>query len=153
QYIPFEALPTPRSAPICRLDAEPVDYVPLLTDVDVVHLHSFSTLETLRLPRRGSVRPTREIAVWADPVFEPDDPRINSPIVQTSLANDSGNPPARLMASVEEAQGIMRLAPTGMSLILTGFEATRESALNKNLQDYRILHFATHSLVNNRYPA
>ena len=169
QYIPFEALPTPRSANAsanCRLDAEPADYVPLLTEFDVVHLHSFSTLATLRQPRRGPDRPTREIAVWADPVFEDDDPRIKAPIIKSALAApgpfsilpgpadaEPGPPPPRLLASMEEAQSIMRLAPTGMSLIFTGFEATRESALSQNLHDYRILHFATHSLVNNRYPA
>ena len=166
QYIPFEALPVPQ-ANGCRLDSETADYVPLLTEFDVVHLHSFSALATLRQPRRAPVRPTREIAVWADPVFERDDPRINVPMIASGLTPpdppwgafaepsnpEPAPPPPRLMASVEEAQSIMRMAPSGMSLILTGFEASRDRALSENLNDYRILHFATHSLVNNRYPA
>ena len=166
QYIPFEALPLPtsgNSTAHCRLDSEPANYAPLLTEFDIVHLHSFSALSTLRRPRRGPVRPTREIAVWADPVFEADDPRIHVFVDDAQPARvattgdltgpESNPPPARLLATIEEAQSIMRLAPAGMSLIFTGFEATRESALNGNLNDYRILHFATHSLVNNRYPA
>jgi len=177
QYIPFDALPLPAendSGRICRLDAEPPDYVPLLTAHEVVHLPSFSSLTTLRRLGSSSSRPAREVAVWADPVFESDDPRIaaylRKPLVppdqkvtvigttqsQRSSAPvlvDSDLPPTRLLATEEEAQSVMRFAPAGVSILLTGFAANRESALSRDLQDYRILHFATHGIINSRYPS
>jgi len=172
-YIPFDALPLPAedgAGRICRLDTESTNYVPLLTAIDVVHLPSFSSLATLRQLSSSSSRPARELAVWADPVFESDDPRIaahprkafldKDPRGTTSSAGSDGPlsvnsypPPTRLLATEDEARGVMRFAPAGISMLLTGFAANRESALNSDLQDYRILHFATHSTINSRYPS
>ena len=161
QYIPFDALPRPdenNSGSVCRLDT---DYSPLLLAHEVVHLPSFSCLATLRRIGASSSRPAREVVVWADPVFESDDARIaaylRKPIRPPGQNGDgiSGTeiPPTRLLATEEEAQSVMRFAPAGASILLTGFAASRESTLNQGLQDYRILHFATHSLVNPRYPS
>jgi CHAT domain-containing protein/Tfp pilus assembly protein PilF len=177
QYIPFDALPLPAendSGKVCRLDAEPPDYVPLLTAHEVVHLPSFSSLASLRRLGSSSSRPAREVAVWADPVFESDDPRIAAYLRKALLPPDQkvtvigttqsqGRsapvlvdpyvPPTRLLATKEEAQSVMRFAPAGVSLLLTGFAANRENTLNRDLHDYRILHFATHSIINSRYPS
>jgi len=71
----------------------------------------------------------------------------STPLIQSRL------PPTRLLSTKDEAYSIMQFAPAGLSVVLTGFAATRDSALADNLENYRILHFATHSLVNNRYPA
>ncbi|MFY9620642.1 MAG: CHAT domain-containing protein [Pyrinomonadaceae bacterium] len=163
-YIPFEALPLPAendSGKVCELDALTTDYFPVLTAHEVVHLPSFSCLATLRRISSTSSRPAREVAVWADPVFESDDSRIaaylREPIVPRELKADgietTQAPPTRLLATGEEAQSVMRFAPAGASMLLTGFAANRESTLNRSLQDYRILHFATHSIVNSRYPS
>jgi len=173
QYIPFEALPLPAAGSVdqvCRLDAEPPDYVPLLTAFEVVSLPSFSSLAILRLVSASLSRPEREIAIWADPVFESDDPRIVTEPTSTPVQKPAGaapplrptnqpvfvdppEPATRLLATEEEAQSIMRFAPGGLSLVLTGFAANREDVLHLDLQNYRILHFATHSVVNSRYPA
>ena len=171
-YIPFAALPLPAedgAGGICRLDAESINYVPLLTAIEVVHLPSFSSLATLRQLSFSSSRPARELAVWADPVFESDDPRIpdyprrtldqRGTVIGTTPSPGSNapvsvnSPPTRLLATHEEARSVMRFAPAGVSMLLTGFAANRESALNYDLQDYRILHFATHSTINSRYPS
>jgi CHAT domain-containing protein/tetratricopeptide (TPR) repeat protein len=173
QYIPFDALPSPANASgPCDLNAEPVNYVPLLTSLEVVHLPSFSSLTILRQLNATATRPGQEIAVWADPVFETDDPRIPSafakPVAHVETVSSTGTreqnqniipliqsrqSPTRLLSTRDEGQSIMRFAPAGLSLLLTGFGATRESVLTGDLGNYRILHFATHSLVNNRYPA
>lgn len=176
-YIPFDALPLPTEnglEKVCRLDAEPTNYVPLLTAFEVVHLPSFSSLTTLRQLNLATSRPAKELAVWADPVFESDDPRIAAYLRQTLAESDprktavgptsspgsnlptsvySYPPPTRLMSTDEEARSVMRFAPAGVSLLLTGFAANRESALKWDLHNYRILHFATHSTINSRYPS
>lgn len=177
-YVPFDALPTPGGSggEVCRLGTEPPVYDPLLTTYEVVHLPSFSSLALLRELNASARRPTQGIAIWADPVFESDDPRVtHGPQDSTPAATTSGGDaatttvptpaaedltsghdaplPARLLSTREEAESIMRFAPGGAVMLLTGFAASRESAVGQDLQDYRILHFATHGLVNNRYPS
>jgi CHAT domain-containing protein len=45
----------------------------------------------------------------------------------------------------------MRLAPTG-ALLATGFDAGRELAVSGRLSEYRIVHFATHAVLDNQRP-
>jgi CHAT domain-containing protein/tetratricopeptide (TPR) repeat protein len=180
QYIPFDALPwqTANSAGVCQLESEPTTYIPLLTAYTVIHLPSFSSLVLLRQLESAAPQPTREIAIWADPVFESDDPRLaagtlaaappepaaqadaavtaapsQSQQIQQLLLDGDKLPLSRLLGTQEEAAGIMRYAPAGAAMLLTGFAANRESALERDLSGYRILHFATHALVDNRHPA
>lgn len=176
QYVPFEALPMPGvdgSYSGCRLGVGADSYIPILTRFEVVNLPSFSSLLILRLLNTASPRPPHEVAVWADPVFESDDPRIpiewarpvprhenQSGMIGPLLKATDGNsvadpyaPPTRLLATEEEAQSIMRFAPAGLSVLLTGFAANRENAIKDDLYKYRILHFATHGVVNDRYPS
>jgi CHAT domain-containing protein/tetratricopeptide (TPR) repeat protein len=174
QYIPFDALPWP-AAKVCQLGAEPPTYIPLLKTAEVIHLPSFSSLALLRRLEFTSRR-VQGIAVWADPVFEADDPRIIAPQLSVNAVRplaqkkaDLGTLEARqikylvepednltaprLLATQEEAQSIMQFAPAGAAMLLTGFAANRESVLERDLSGFRILHFATHGLVNHRHPS
>jgi CHAT domain-containing protein len=56
----------------------------------------------------------------------------------------------RLPWSAREAAGIKALVPEAD--ILMGFEASRTAAMNAGLANYRIVHFATHGIVNDRHP-
>jgi CHAT domain-containing protein len=58
----------------------------------------------------------------------------------------------RLPSSAVEAQKIVNLAPKGESKSATDFEASRETAVSKDLADYRIVHFATHAIVDYEHP-
>jgi CHAT domain-containing protein len=178
QYIPFDALPwsaTADPAKVCQQWVEPATYVPLLTAFTVIHLPSFSSLALLRQLESAAPPQTQGIAIWADPVFEADDQRLTSGALvdasttATAKENDAGAPESqqiqellldgsklplsRLLGTQEEAAGIMSYAPSGAVMLLTGFAANRESAVERDLQGYRILHFATHALVNNRHPS
>jgi hypothetical protein len=131
---------------------------------EIAYLPSASVLAALRqdLHDRWSAR--GEIAVVADPVFSPHDPR---------LVGTAGAPPAPHIAPVEDdlgralrdvgVDGLERLPYTdeeakaigerfapNRSKVLLGFEASRERILNGELKDYRRLHFATHGLLNSK---
>src|SRR5262249_36670027 len=70
QYLPFAALP----APIARAKK----YRPLIVDHEIVNLPSASTLAAMR-SQLGSRQPApKSIAIFADPVFSPNDQRIRS---------------------------------------------------------------------------
>ena len=59
---------------------------------------------------------------------------------------------ARLAFSRQEADVISTLALRGTGLKATDFNASRATAISPELSQYRILHFATHGLLNNEHP-
>ena len=67
QYVPFPALPVPRAG------AEPV---PMLAEHEIVSLPSASVLAVLRREDQAGGSRQKAVAVFADPVFEVDDPRL-----------------------------------------------------------------------------
>jgi CHAT domain-containing protein/Tfp pilus assembly protein PilF len=58
----------------------------------------------------------------------------------------------RLQFTREEANEITALAPAGQSFKALDFRASRATAVSSNLADYRIVHFATHALLNSDHP-
>jgi len=68
QYVPFGALPTPGNE-----NARPV---PMIVEHEIVSLPSASTLAVLRDQTHNRPKPSRTLAVLADPVFNVDDPRL-----------------------------------------------------------------------------
>lgn len=132
-YLPFAALPNPTGSGAGAMGAEGAGTAPLIADHEVVTLPSASILPVLR--RRSARRPPAPgtVAVLADPVFPPGD-----------------YPP--LPFSRREAEAILALAPAAERLRLLGFDANRERALGPELSRYRMVHFATHGLLDASYP-
>ena len=56
------------------------------------------------------------------------------------------------MASGTEADGIMAVAPWRTALKAVGFGANRERVLGTELANYRIVHFATHGIIDSEHP-
>jgi tetratricopeptide (TPR) repeat protein len=76
QYLPFSALPAPHSTAAAPDNVNARASV-LAKDHDVTNLPSASVLSVLRqTPRRE--QPAKLLAIFADPIFEPDDSRIQS---------------------------------------------------------------------------
>ncbi|OLE52060.1 MAG: hypothetical protein AUG51_19905 [Acidobacteria bacterium 13_1_20CM_3_53_8] len=173
QYIPFDALPDPSIPSVSsenRASAE-ADQNPLIFRHEVVNLPSASTLALLRQTRNHVELPSDRVAVvLADPVFGKNDPRVSSKFGGTTDgSSDSAEPAemvaarggaglregesfARLPATLEEAEAIRAATANGTVKIVTGFEAKRDLVIKGDLGQYRILHFATHGLVNSVHP-
>lgn len=58
----------------------------------------------------------------------------------------------RLFYSRQEAMSILSLLPQDQRRAALDFEASRSTATGAELSQYRIIHFATHSLVNSPHP-
>ncbi len=59
---------------------------------------------------------------------------------------------ARLLHARTEAQNILTFAPAAECKAALDFDANRANATTAELSQYRILHFATHSLLNEKNP-
>ena len=151
QYVPFAVLP------VVGADGAPQ---PLLRLHEIVGLPSLSVLASQRAgPRRAAA--SKAVAVFADPVFDRADPRIGhvAPMAHTahaSLATRSSalssGTLARLPFSGLEADAIASLVPETERYVAVGFKASRETVLGMDLSDYRVIHFATHGIIDTRYP-
>jgi CHAT domain-containing protein len=58
----------------------------------------------------------------------------------------------RLRFSRHEAEEIAHLTPPALTRVALDFDASRETMLNTDLGQYRIVHLATHSLLDNQRP-
>jgi len=153
QYVPFAALP------VAGADGA---QQPLLQTREVVGLPSLSVLVSQRAGERRAA-PSKTVAVFADPVFDRADPRIASAeathlvhpaqaqLATRSSALESGTL-ERLPFSRLEAEAIESLVPEDERYVAVGFQANRETLLGLTLDDYRLIHFATHGVIDTRYP-
>ncbi len=144
-------------------------YVPfaalgLIDRYEIAMAPSASALVLLHRGKRARVRTEDAIAVFADPVFRSDDPRvfgIRGPRSRSSLADDPDllrsvaeaglHELRRLPATRTEANAIASLVH-GRARKALDFDASRETVLHEDLGRYRVVHFATHSLVNAQHP-
>lgn len=141
-YAPFAALPLP------------ADGRPLVAAHEVVTLPSASTLGALRRRLAGREPAPGVLAVLADPVFQPSDPRVRGYRGEwRSALERSGASLERLPFSGREARSILALAPPGATFFEDGFDADRDLVLSGALSGYRIVHLATHALISSRHPA
>lgn len=153
QTLPFAALPDPGAKP-----GKDGEIPPLLVNHEIVQMPSISVLSALR--RRVKGDPSLPGAVIADPVFGGRDGRLNlmagkapagSPLAEGSdlerTARNLGVDFDRLIHTADEAQAIRELLGADTESFV-GFEANREKLLAEDLRKFRILHFATHGLVD-----
>ena len=142
-----------------------------MVDHEIVNLPSASALAALRRETIARRPAPRTVALLADPVFELDDPRVSLEVrkaapkrarrpatadlgraLRDGGINNDGFGLPRLLYSRAEAKAITALAPADAAMIAMGFEATRAKAMSAELSQYRIVHFATHGLLNGEHP-
>ncbi|HLL70418.1 MAG TPA: CHAT domain-containing protein [Pyrinomonadaceae bacterium] len=175
-YIPFGALPSPpadapsESAAVNAsvLQEDGASDAPLIVRHEIVYLPSATVLTALRDETLGRKPAPWQVAVLADPVFDRDDPRLpppeklNSSGASAEKSEATGDalaaqtpdalflPP--LPASKDEAEAVMSLGSAGSSRKAIGFDANKEFASGGELKQYRIIHFATHGILDNQQP-
>lgn len=159
QFLPFGALPNPVNSG--RSDV----IQPLMLQHEIVYAPSASIVETLRHETKDRNPPPKTVAVFGDPVFQKNDERLStakgsqelsgsrahSTLAQNSLTKAGLNLP-RLLYTRLEAQDIRNLTPKGQSMTAVDFAANRQTAISGDLSQYRIIHFATHALIDDSHP-
>jgi CHAT domain-containing protein/Tfp pilus assembly protein PilF len=155
QHIPFAGLPDPAAT----------DARALIVDHEVVLAPSASVVGLLRQETPNRKPASKMVAVLADPVFSNDDPRVAAiRLAHTASIDKSATADAprsaepgvdglrRLRFSRQEADAIARLAGDGSKLEAVDFAANRNLATSAELGQYRVVHFATHGIINNSLP-
>ncbi len=151
-YFPVSALPLPNSE----------KNEPLLLSNEVVYEPSASTLSILASGSKQPNPASKSLLIFSDPVFSAEDSRL-SPENKTDLtANketgekfrfvESLNSLVRLDASKTEADSIIEILGNENADNFSGFTANRGRLLDTNAADYKILHFATHGLIDESRP-
>ncbi len=170
QYTPFAALPLPNTP----------TYTPLLKNHEIINAPSASSVAVLR-QQKHPIGP-KTLAVLADPVFRNDDGRIterntalntcapaladrtntktlitqNLPRdLQTTLRDLDLRGIQRLPYTRQEAEKILALVPPDQRTAACAFAANFgrvTQPTREQLNQYRIIHFATHGFVNESKP-
>ncbi|PYV53572.1 MAG: hypothetical protein DMG98_20675 [Acidobacteria bacterium] len=159
QYVPFAALPVPLPGMSEQL---------LVNRYEVDILPSASVLGTLRKTTSKRAPPTATAVILADPVFEQDDPRVSTnrghdngqqerPAALTRAIRDTQGSQyiPRLQASRDEANAIANALQSRDSQavhVALDFSASRDFVLRDGLTRFRLVHFATHGVVDPRQP-
>jgi CHAT domain-containing protein/tetratricopeptide (TPR) repeat protein len=129
-------------------------------------LPSLGAVFALRQRRIQPPSYEKQVAVFADPVFERDDARFRS-IAKHAASSPKGvtedelrsamrdaalhGTIPRLWATREEAEAIASFSREDSTISLD-FDANRTSATSSDMAKYRIVHFATHALVDAANP-
>lgn len=172
EYLPFSILTLP---------GEENNSQPLIASHEIVNLPSASVLSVIRQEASHSQLADKMVAVLADPVFEQNDPRVllarkrkdvaPEMAIHTRSSSANGEPSTALMQflknigrgtdragfsrlpfSRKEAEAIASFVPAGSFLKATDFQANRAKVLKGELSNYRIIHFATHGILNSDHP-
>jgi CHAT domain-containing protein len=163
QYVPFAALPAPANAGT-------TEAAPLVLHHQIVSLPSASAVAVLRREAQKRKPAEKLIAVLADPVFDGDDPRLKGrrldsaaaqrprlsseverAVRSAGLLNDRGSL-SRLPFTRDEAEAIVASAPAGQSAKVIDFQANRATVTSADLSRYRIVHLATHGVLDTERP-
>ena len=172
QYVPFAALPDPNGVKQGKQEQQP-----LVVDHEIINLPSASIFSAIRAEIGERSPAPKALAVLADPVFEKEDPRVglegrtgrkainNAPASFRASRGThqlrSDEPPGsvkerlrfqRLPFASSEATAITNLAHEQGPKLAVGFDASLLTAKSEELQQYRVLHFATHGLIYGAYP-
>jgi CHAT domain-containing protein len=139
-----------------------------MLDHEIVNEPSASALTVVLSESAKRKLADRSVAVLADPVFEVDDARVESsnpgPLVATAPVQPSevsralryvgieGEKIARLRSSRDEAKAILSVVPWRSGFEAVDFDANRNTAMGPDLSRYRVVHFATHALIDDQHP-
>jgi CHAT domain-containing protein len=150
QYIPFAALPLP---------GEGKQGMFLLEQHEIIPVPSASALAAMRARQRTPA--TSGIAIFADPIFEREQEPSGAIRERTSERSEKQQELTRILRAIRASQHIDRLPGSrreaeaiqevfgpGSTFMALGFDANRNAVLDGRLSTFRMIHFATHGIID-----
>jgi CHAT domain-containing protein len=142
-FLPFETLITHK---------EKRDW--LIKDYTIAYAPSISSLrEIIERKKSNGPKPRMDILAIGDPFFGPWEARENGTDVFQNYYSSHAFNFFRLKYSGLEIDKISSLFKKRKRKILRREEANKEQLINGKLDDYKLIHFATHSIIDEKIPA
>jgi CHAT domain-containing protein len=139
-----------------------IDEAPLVERHELSMLPSASVLAALRKAASARKLPAEGVAIFADPVFENPGNSASPPLtihsqrgpeLQRALRDYQGSQRiAALPGSRVEAMAIREIVGPSQTRLALAFDANREAVINGSLARKRVIHFATHGIVDTLHP-
>jgi CHAT domain-containing protein/Tfp pilus assembly protein PilF len=173
QYIPFSALPTPDKPRMPLMLEHEVVNLPSASVVAELRRAALGRKEPLkavaviadpvfdssdeRLRKKIGVRissrtedQSAKLGSWSKDSLSAE--RLTRSVADIGLSRGGQFHLTRLLYSRQEAEAIMAVTPSGKGMKVLDFSANRAAATSHGLAQYRIVHFATHGLLDNKHP-
>lgn len=148
-YLPFESLIKTTGGPSATGGSPAVKY--LVEDYEVAYSPSATVLGLIR-KERISHETKKVLMAFGDPVYK-EETTIASNDQTREIYDEIGHKFPRLTYSGEEVKGIGKLFSSDTKAIFTRSEATEERVKSAALRDYKIIHFATHAILDEDVPS
>jgi CHAT domain-containing protein len=144
QFIPFAALPVPVT------NSQAANSRPLIENHEIIVLPSVTALAVIREGLQNRVAPPKQVVVLGDPVFDEADGRVRGKLNRPAGLRSEF---PRLFSSRWEGEQIVSLVPRGEGKLVVDFAANQAFASSPEVSGYRIVHFATHAIIDLKHPA
>jgi CHAT domain-containing protein len=142
-FLPFETLITHK---------EERDW--LIKNYKIAYAPSISSLrEIIQRKKSNGPKPRMDILAFGDPFFGPWEAGDNGKDIFRDYYNSNAFNFFRLKYSGFEIDKISSLFKKRKIKIFRREEASKEQLINHSLDDYKIIHFATHSIIDEKIPA
>ncbi len=142
-FLPFEALITHEKSKGWLIQDYQIAYIPSLS----------SYREIMIRKNTNNENPEQDILAFGDPSFGSLEMEENGGDIFQDFFSSPAFNFSRLEYSDYEIQKISSLFNKTKTKIYTRELASEEELKNHNLEDYKIIHFATHSLIDDKRPA
>ncbi|MBD2570987.1 CHAT domain-containing protein [Anabaena lutea] len=141
-----------------------VKYQPLLVNHEIINLPSVTSLATHQEKLKNRKTAPKKLAVLADPVFSNNDSRVTGKtevalstdldLERSALRRSSANRGSlsRLPGTRKEGEEVLKLVPNNESIQAFDFDANYEWVIREKLNQYQMVLFATHGLIDMENP-
>lgn len=139
--LPFETLVTEKSDPPAWL----------IEDYSISYIPSFSSLRELK--RRGKTGPRpKDLLAFGNPAYgDLENPLAKADATEETFQSDVGTFP-KLKYSGREVRSVSTMFKAAKADIFQGEDASEDRLKALDLSAYRILHFATHGVIDDQKP-
>jgi len=126
----------------------------LIKDYNIAYAPSISSLrEIIQRKKSNGPKPRMDILAFGDPFFGPWEAGENGKDIFQDYYTSSAFNFFRLKYSGFEIDKISSLFKKRKRKIFRREEANKEQLINHSLENYKIIHFATHSIIDDNIPA
>ncbi|NIO49783.1 MAG: CHAT domain-containing protein [Candidatus Aminicenantes bacterium] len=141
-YLPFETLISQKEKKRWLIEDYKIAYAPSIS----------SLREIIQHERLSKTKPKKDLLAFGDPFFDPDEEVASERDSSQTILPASAYNVSRLEYSGLEVERIASLFKKARIDVFKRKEASEEKLKDLNLEDYKILHFATHCLIDNKKP-